>query len=85
MLVLEPDQSGATITQQAPGIRVVVGGGELVESVPSQPERGMSPELGELAGTRRDARSTQQRHHHTHRARRVRAEVMPGGATLRTI
>jgi hypothetical protein len=47
-LVLEPGQSVAAITQQAPGIRIVVGGGELVESVPGQPERGMSPKAGEF-------------------------------------
>jgi hypothetical protein len=47
-LVLEPGQSVAAITQQAPGIRIVVSGGELVESVPGQPERGMSLKLGEF-------------------------------------
>ena len=33
-LVLEPGQSAATITQTAPGIRIVLDGGELVEGVP---------------------------------------------------
>jgi hypothetical protein len=47
-LVLEPGQSVAAITQQAPGLRIVVTGGELVETVPGQPERGMSPKLGEF-------------------------------------
>jgi len=47
-LVLEPGQSVAAMTQQAPGIRIVVNGGELVESVPGQPERGMSLKLGEF-------------------------------------
>jgi hypothetical protein len=47
-LVLEPGQSVAAITQQAPGIRIVVSGGELGESVPGQPERAMSPKLGEF-------------------------------------
>lgn len=47
-LVLEPGQSVAAITQQAPGIRVVVNGGEIVERVPGQPERGMSLKLGEF-------------------------------------
>jgi hypothetical protein len=47
-LVLEPGQSVATITQQAPGIRVVVSGGEIVERVPGQPERGMGLKLGEF-------------------------------------
>ena len=47
-LVLEPGQAVAAITQQAPGIRVVVNGGELVEGVPGQPDRGMSLKLGEF-------------------------------------
>jgi hypothetical protein len=47
-LVLEPGQSVPAMTQQAPGIRIVVNGGELVESVPGQPERGMSLKLGEF-------------------------------------
>jgi quercetin dioxygenase-like cupin family protein len=47
-LALEPGQSVAAITQQAPGIRVVVDGGELVEIVPGQPERAMAPKLGEF-------------------------------------
>ena len=47
-LVLEPGQSVAAIAQQAPGIRVVVSGGELVERVPGQPDRGMSLRLGEF-------------------------------------
>lgn len=47
-LVLEPGQSAAAITQQAPGIRIVVSGGELIESVPGQPERSMSLKLGEF-------------------------------------
>ena len=47
-LVLEPGRSVAAITQQAPGIRIVVSGGELVERVPGQPERAMSLKLGEF-------------------------------------
>jgi hypothetical protein len=47
-LVLEPGQSVAAITQQAPGIRIVVSGGDIVEIVPGQPERGMSLDLGEF-------------------------------------
>lgn len=47
-LVLEPGQSVAAITQQAPGIRVIVSGGDLLERVPGQPERGMSLKLGEF-------------------------------------
>jgi hypothetical protein len=47
-LVLEPGRSVAAITQEAPGIRIVIAGGELVESVPGQPERSMSLKLGEF-------------------------------------
>ena len=47
-LVLEPGQSVAAITQKAPGIRVVIDGGELAESVPGQAERGMAPKSGEF-------------------------------------
>ena len=64
-LVLEPGQSVQAIAQQAPGIRIVVSGGELVESVPGQPERGMSLKLGGvlLAGSGRHADGPQRRHH----------------------
>jgi hypothetical protein len=41
-LVLEPGQSAPAITTNAPGVRIVVRGGELAESEPSQPDRGMS-------------------------------------------
>jgi quercetin dioxygenase-like cupin family protein len=47
-LVLEPGQSVAAITQQAPGVRIVVAEGELVESVPGQPDRAMALKLGEF-------------------------------------
>ena len=47
-LVLEPGQTAPAITQSAPGIRVVVDGGELIESAPGQPERGMAPQSGEF-------------------------------------
>lgn len=47
-LVLEPGQSVPAITQSAPGIRVVIDGGEIIESVPGQPERGMAPKYGEF-------------------------------------
>ena len=47
-LVLEPGQSVAAITQKAPGIRVVVDGGELSENVPGQAERAMAPKSGEF-------------------------------------
>ena len=38
---LAPGQSVPAITQTAPGLRVVVDGGELVEQVPGQPDRPM--------------------------------------------
>jgi hypothetical protein len=47
-LVLDPGKSAGSITQQAPGIRIVLDGGEIVESVPGQADRGMSPKLGEF-------------------------------------
>jgi len=47
-LVLEPGQSAAAVTQQAPGLRVVVGGGEIVERVPGQPDRAMFLRDGEF-------------------------------------
>jgi hypothetical protein len=47
-LVLEPGQSVAAITQKAPGVRVVIEGGELAESVPGEPDRGMAPKSGEF-------------------------------------
>lgn len=47
-LVLEPGHAAGTITQQAPGIRIVLDGGEIAESVPGQPDRPMNPKLGEF-------------------------------------
>src|SRR5262249_6142664 len=47
-LVLEPGQSAGLISQQAPGMRVIVQGGEIVESVPGECERGMLLRLGDL-------------------------------------
>jgi quercetin dioxygenase-like cupin family protein len=47
-IVLAPGQAVPAITQTAPGIRVVVKGGELVESVPVEPDRGMSLRLGDF-------------------------------------
>jgi hypothetical protein len=47
-LVLEPGKTAGSITQQAPGIRIVLDGGEIVESVPGQADRGMNPKLGEF-------------------------------------
>jgi len=46
-LVLEPGQAAAAITQTAPGVRVVIDGGELVE-IDEGRERGMAPHSGEV-------------------------------------
>jgi hypothetical protein len=60
-LVLDPGQAAAAITQSAPGVRVVVEGGELVESVPGVPDRAMAPRAAEVywqdAGTTRAVRN----------------------------
>ncbi len=47
-LVLEPGQSAAAITQTAPGLRIVVDGGELVETVPGFADRGWMLAPGEF-------------------------------------
>jgi quercetin dioxygenase-like cupin family protein len=47
-LVLEPGQTAAAISQKAPGIRVVVDGGEIVESVPGAADRGMALKTGDF-------------------------------------
>jgi hypothetical protein len=47
-LVLEPGQSADSITQTAPGIRIVVEGGELAEAVPGVADRAMNPHLGDF-------------------------------------
>src|SRR3989454_3103492 len=47
-LVLEPGQAAAAITQTAPGIRIVLDGGELVESVPGHADRGWMLGSGEF-------------------------------------
>jgi hypothetical protein len=47
-LVLEPGQSVEAITQSAPGLRVVVDGGELVENVPGHADRGWMISTGEF-------------------------------------
>lgn len=53
-LVLEPGQSVPAITQKAPGVRIVVKGGELVESEPGQPDRDMSLKLGDFMWQKAD-------------------------------
>jgi hypothetical protein len=61
-LALQPGQSAAAIKQGAPGMRVIVSGGELIESVPGQPDRGMKPRDGQFfwqeAGTTRTVKNT---------------------------
>jgi hypothetical protein len=47
-LVLDPGLSAGMIAQQAPGLRVIVQGGEIVESVPGEGERGMLLRLGDF-------------------------------------
>jgi hypothetical protein len=60
-LALEPGQTAAAITQAAPGVRVVVDGGEIVEILADGRERGMAPRSGEFfwqdAGTTRAVRN----------------------------
>jgi hypothetical protein len=60
-LVLAPGEAAPAITQSAPGVRVVVEGGELVENVPGAPDRAMAPRAGEVywqeAGTTRAIRN----------------------------
>ena len=61
-LVLEPGEQAPAIAQAAPGIRVVVEGGELVERVPDQPDRAMMLHSGEFfwqdAGVSRAVQNT---------------------------
>jgi hypothetical protein len=47
-LALDPGESAPAITQSAPGVRVVVMGGELIESVPGRPDRAMAPRPGDF-------------------------------------
>jgi hypothetical protein len=47
-LKLDPGQSAGAITQSAPGMRLVVDGGEISESVPGAVERGWALRTGEF-------------------------------------
>jgi hypothetical protein len=47
-LALEPGQAAAAITQAAPGVRIVIDGGELVESAPGKPDRAKAPRGGDF-------------------------------------
>jgi hypothetical protein len=61
-LALQPGQSVPAFRQGAPGMRVIVSGGELTETVPGQPDRGMKPRVGEFfwqeAGVTRAVRNS---------------------------
>jgi quercetin dioxygenase-like cupin family protein len=61
-VVLEPGQSTGQITQQAPGLRIVLEGGVLAELLPGRAERGMSLRSGDFLwqepGTTRAVRNT---------------------------
>lgn len=56
-LVLAPDEAAAAITQSAPGLRIVVRGGDIVERIAGRPDRGIAPRAGDFfwqdAGTTR--------------------------------
>ena len=60
-LELAPGQTAPAITQTAPGVRVVIDGGEIVESAAGQPDRSKAPRSGEFfwqeAGTTRAVRN----------------------------
>jgi hypothetical protein len=47
-LVLVPGSEAPAITQAAPGIRIVVAGGEIVERIAGRPDRGIAPQTGEF-------------------------------------
>ena len=47
-LVLDPGQSVPAITQQAPGVRIVVSGGILAESAPDQRDREINLQRGDF-------------------------------------
>ena len=61
-LALEPGQSAAPITQKAPGLRVVIDGGEIAEVVAGEPDRAQWLRLGDFywqePGTTRGIRNT---------------------------
>lgn len=47
-LALEPGQSAPTITQRAPGLRVVIDGGEIAEVIEGEPDRGLWLRTGDF-------------------------------------
>jgi hypothetical protein len=48
-LVLEPGESVPAITQNAPGIRIVLNGGDIVEGEPEHPDQDMNLKLGDFS------------------------------------
>ena len=46
-LILDPGQSAAAITQSAPGLRVVVDGGDIIEAVPGELDRAKALRTGQ--------------------------------------
>ena len=80
-LVLEPGQTAAAITQNAPGLRVIIDGGEIAEIAPGEPDRGMALRTRRflLAGAGRHARCPQYRNNSS-RTGGIRIEVMPSRA-----
>lgn len=47
-IALEPGQSVGAITQKAPGLRIVIDGGEIAEIVEGQPDRGLWLRTGDF-------------------------------------
>jgi mannose-6-phosphate isomerase-like protein (cupin superfamily) len=47
-LVLKPGETAPSITQRAPGLRVIIGGGQITEILPGGRERGMALRQGEF-------------------------------------
>jgi hypothetical protein len=57
-LALDPGQSVAAITQKAPGVRIVVSGGSIVEGGPEHPDQDMDLKLGDFIWQDADATRT---------------------------
>jgi hypothetical protein len=61
-LTLQPGESAPAITQNAPGLRIIVRGGEFTELAPGQPGRAMGPSAGDFfwqdAGATRGVKNT---------------------------
>ena len=48
-LILQPGEAAAAITQTAPGVRIVVQGGDIVESSPEKPDHELNLNRGDFA------------------------------------